>query len=374
MISFLFCDKFEVIYLPTCVVSRMNHFYVLINLYEDVFYDNKYYNFIFGSPAFTLNMIKEQEITKFIEHYYFSYNPNITWEYIQNNPGTKTFDGWEYSELSKNSNITWDIVQANPDKQWSYTIWSRNPNINIEIVKSNMDKPWDWGNLSSNPSITMEDVITNPDLPWNFNNLSCNPNISWEMYNAYSHKSWNISYLGANPGIDWDDIYNDTDTDWNWHTVCANPNVTWETIQEHSDLLNDYEMMSQNPNITYSIVETNKDKEWDLFDNYNLDILTDRVDKYDIRIWKYYMCENSTWRDIVPFMEGEIPTHSDRDRRSLPIMDKEMNRWNASSKIQHKFRRWYSRVRKDIFIIILRSVLPELPPEICLYLHNLGNI
>ncbi len=78
---------------------------------------------------------------------YISYNPNITWEIIQENPDKP----WNYFELSKNSNITWDIIQANLDKPWNWKGLSCNPNITWENVKANPTKPWNWYSLSWNP-------------------------------------------------------------------------------------------------------------------------------------------------------------------------------------------------------------------------------
>ena len=63
--------------------------------------------------------------------------------------------------LSYNPNITWDIVQQNPDKPWNWAYLSRNPNITWDIVQQNLDKRWDWSFLSLNPSFlcSEEDIF-----------------------------------------------------------------------------------------------------------------------------------------------------------------------------------------------------------------------
>ena len=60
------------------------------------------------------------------------------------------------------------------DKPLDYYWLSNNPNITIEYVKNNPDKPWDWNELSSNPNITIEYVNDNPDKSWDWNELSSN--------------------------------------------------------------------------------------------------------------------------------------------------------------------------------------------------------
>ena len=79
--------------------------------------------------------------------YGLSYNPNITWDIVQQKPN----EDWNWPILSQNPNITWDIVQQYPEKPWNWYMLSRNPNITWDIVYQNPDIKWDWSRLSSNP-------------------------------------------------------------------------------------------------------------------------------------------------------------------------------------------------------------------------------
>src|SRR5258708_4326649 len=99
-----------------------------------------------------------------------SRNPNITWEFVQNNPDIP----WDWDYLSRNPNITWEIIQNNSDKPWNWGYLSRNPNITWEIIQNNSDKPWNWGFISRNPNITWEIVKNNPDKPWDWAGISNN--------------------------------------------------------------------------------------------------------------------------------------------------------------------------------------------------------
>jgi hypothetical protein len=45
-----------------------------------------------------------------------SYNPNIPWEIIKNNPDKN----WTYTLLCQNPNLTWEIIQNNHQYQYQY--------------------------------------------------------------------------------------------------------------------------------------------------------------------------------------------------------------------------------------------------------------
>ena len=81
------------------------------------------------------------------DYRWLSFNPNITWEIVQNNPHV----GWHHGWLSKNPNITWEIVKNNPEQDWNYYMLSKNPNITWDIVKNNPQINWHYNRLSINP-------------------------------------------------------------------------------------------------------------------------------------------------------------------------------------------------------------------------------
>jgi hypothetical protein len=75
----------------------------------------------------------------------------------------------EYNNiLNKWSSQWFQYILDNPDKPWNYIGLSYNPNITWEVVQQNQDKPWDYGWLSYNPNITWEIVKQNPDKPWDY--------------------------------------------------------------------------------------------------------------------------------------------------------------------------------------------------------------
>ena len=103
-----------------------------------------------------------------------SYNPNITWDIIKDNPAID----WDWHEISEHSNITWDIIRCNPGYSWDWYGISRNPNITWDIIQANPDEPWVWGLISSNPNITWDIIRANPNKPWN--------KLSYHHYNEFT--------------------------------------------------------------------------------------------------------------------------------------------------------------------------------------------
>ena len=57
--------------------------------------------------------MEKEEFQKFVKNnklintYLLSGNPNITWEFVQDNPQIS----WSYQGLSMNPNVTWEIVK-----------------------------------------------------------------------------------------------------------------------------------------------------------------------------------------------------------------------------------------------------------------------
>jgi hypothetical protein len=92
-----------------------------------------------------------------------SYNPNITWENIQEDLASSKSNVWFFNHLSENPNITWEIIKED--------LLSSNP------------KSWDFYKLSDNPSITWENVKESeamfPDKKWAYMHLSRNTMSVW---------------------------------------------------------------------------------------------------------------------------------------------------------------------------------------------------
>jgi len=156
---------------------------------EDLWTDG-YCNFILKNPDFNIYLVKKSKD----KWWQLSYNPNITWDIIQNNPDKY----WDWSNISRNPNITWDIIQNNPDKDWDWQFISRNPNITWDIIQNNPDKDWDWTSISEHPNITWEIIQNNPDKDWDWNSISEHPNITWEIIQNNPDKDWNWNYISCN--------------------------------------------------------------------------------------------------------------------------------------------------------------------------------
>ena len=66
------------------------------------------------------------------------------------------------------------LLKLFPDEKWNYSGLSYNPNITLEYVIQNPNIPWDYNGLSCNPNITWEHVRDNPNIPWDYCGLSTN--------------------------------------------------------------------------------------------------------------------------------------------------------------------------------------------------------
>ena len=53
-------------------------------------------------------------------------------KFIKDNKSNNIKYSQQWHELSYNSNITWDIIQDNPDKKWNWEYISSNPIITWE--------------------------------------------------------------------------------------------------------------------------------------------------------------------------------------------------------------------------------------------------
>ena len=124
---------------------------------------HEYIHEILKQPYITLTIVKKNpKLFPANKLHYLSWNPNITWNDVVNNPDIR----WNYLPLSQNQHITWDIIEANPTKPWDYIFIAHNPNITWDIIEANPTKPWYYLIYSSNPNITWDIVSQHPEYDW----------------------------------------------------------------------------------------------------------------------------------------------------------------------------------------------------------------
>jgi len=218
-----------------------------------------------------------------------SRNPNITIDILNTLP----LSTWSSENLIKNPNI---IVSGKIDKYYLKLFQSKdsvtmgkclsyNPSVSWEFIQRHPYIHWDYDILSSHPNITWDIVTKNINLPWNHVGISANPNINWGIVNDVIHSNnikWDYHNISKNPGIMIEDIidnfvYNSQDDVpdvknslveciWCWFGLSANPNVTWKTVIESRDdeyfknIQWSYYHLSSNPNIDMKVINDNPDK------------------------------------------------------------------------------------------------------------------
>ena len=236
-------------------------------------------------------------------------------------------DIWSYKNLSRNPNITWEYVQNNKNKGWDHIyLMLRSDfkeldivyelhdieNDNIEhccyndCVKYQLRRAatlykWDFLKdhfteiarmrpqyLSRNPIITLNIVLEHPEVNWNVYSLYCyNPSIKWEdicildniLLDKKDLKTYKKIYkaLSKTKKITIDIVKKNPDKPWNYYKLSRNLNITWEIVKANPDIPWDYIELSKNPNITWDIIQKNPK----IFPNH-----------------KFYSNPNLTW-DIV---------------------------------------------------------------------------
>jgi len=107
-----------------------------------------------------------------------SSNPNITMEFINNNPdkpgAAHPYGAASEKQLCADGAAAHPFGAASEKQRWDWRSISRNPNITMKDIINNPDKPWNWNWISFNPNITIEDIINNPDKPWDWDYISMN--------------------------------------------------------------------------------------------------------------------------------------------------------------------------------------------------------
>lgn len=257
---------------------------------------------------------------------------------------------YEY-ELSSNPSITWGIVLENPKLQWNAHALSSNPNITLDIIMSyQMFKRYGkkLDNLCCNPNITLD---TLPE-GYSTDNFSENPNLTWEIIQNNKDKDWYDYRLSCHPSVTLELLKT---SDLSIDDYSYNPNVTWEEVQSNPDIKWEYYALSRLPNITWDIIKSNPDYKWDYIEvcsNPHLSLSTILEEVLPKKNYEYNNtlisgCQNTTWKDI----------HYNKAFSAYRSFINPFQRWNASLKIQRRFRLWESKTRVGITYSILLDIL-----------------
>ena len=269
-----------------------------------------------------------------------SSNKNITWNYIENNS-----KNWNYKHMSFNPNITFNVVLNNPYKDWNlealshiftinphdyfkfyndyhnYKIYlefylpledikyyenkynyniqkkylSCNPFISWDFIIQNLDYNWNFRSLSKyNKNITPYIILNNPQYFDNecIKNLSINPYITYENIKKYPEINWNYKNLSKNKNITIDIVLENLDKDWNFDYLIINKNITLEIIKKYNQFNWNKKLYTENPNFRLSDLD-----EFTEYDNFMIkNICTNNFDmdrknfceKHNININNFY--------------------------------------------------------------------------------------
>lgn len=232
-----------------------------------------------------------------------SQNPNMTWEFIENNPNF----AWNWASVCLNPCITPDIIRNNPGYAWHFSLLSRNPSMTREFVEEMKDRADPWGNwdshgllmnpsvsssveiennpnshcviynpnvtwasvknnkyitdniscyiLSTNPGMKLDNILYNPGpfFLWDWDGLSTNPNITWEFVKQTTHRPWNYNKLSANPAITWENVCETPEREWSFSMLSTNPNIPCDMLQT-DPRFSKHGMRYANPNITLKLI------------------------------------------------------------------------------------------------------------------------
>jgi len=118
----------------------------------------------------------------------FSSNPNITYEFIEENQMLQ----FCWKSLYKNENIKWKKLFCPRNNDYYYL--SFNPHLDLEIV--DLNKPWDWDLISYN--VTIDIIKKNPEMPWDYVSLSRNKNLTAEFVLENLDKNWDWNLISYN--------------------------------------------------------------------------------------------------------------------------------------------------------------------------------
>jgi len=222
------------------------------------------------------------------DHFGLSFNKNITWDNIKNNPQIN----WSYFFLSSHPNITLDIMISNPLLNWCPRLAVINPNITLKMIQKYSDYFSDISLISKNPNISINDVLENIDtIDWNFSDLCYSKKISWNDINKYS-QYFDKECFSSNPNLTYNIVYRNPHVDWDYNNICKNSNISWNIIRNNPNKFDENcILINLNPNITFDIIERYPYVEWEW--NWGLIVLNDmtyeRHNFFLKKIQKYYI-------------------------------------------------------------------------------------
>lgn len=394
-----------------------NDFIMLIELYPDILYRNPFS--LASNPNITWDYLKKNILPYLIKKYKysnvydlqliyegFSYNPNLTWETVTNNPD---FD-WSYSDMLLNENkmITWEILFNNPQIDWDYIRIMINSNIFNEIMKKIPEIFTDINNYRLNSDKVKKIILDYIKLPFNEEQLTLifefiwkhavenypirrelSQNeieqklfflnkpwkyITWEDVIDNPYLNWEENYyedLSDHKNISFDIIFSNPDKPWDHYSMSMHPDLTWEIIKNHPEINWEPSLVSKHSNITWDIIKNNPDYPWDIdcvLENPNI----------TWRIAKELIDKHGQTLDYQWIHRNEFNYHPNNIRK-IKLCQKQVRRWlkrnRAAKIIQNSCYNWLAKpLCKDGTIgIIPRLMMRQNEEEMNNYLKTKIN-
>lgn len=161
----------------------------------------------------------------------FAHGPNATLEVFSSDLSL-----WDWGDLSNHPLITMEFTREHRDLEWAYYYVSINPNLTWEFVRENPTVGWDWKEVSRHRCVTWDRVVENPNMPWSHKYLSSNPNITREIVAANPQIQWDPARILANPAIPWDRVLPPIDDVDLWRLLSGRPEITWKFVADRPHL------------------------------------------------------------------------------------------------------------------------------------------
>jgi hypothetical protein len=139
-----------------------------------------------------------------LTYLYVKSHPEIKWDYsaVCANPGIKREDltsenasdsMWCWDSLGKNPNIPLTVERINPE------MFSYNPNISLDYISNHMKVSFDWCACSKN--INIDTILKNKGYAWKWEFVTINPSVSFKTILDNPREAWDYSMLSMNPNI-----------------------------------------------------------------------------------------------------------------------------------------------------------------------------
>ena len=194
-------------------------------------------------------------------------NPNITLDFY--NKYRNRFKGhtaYHLRMLSKSKYTTLEMIKNFPNSEyWGFYDVSENPNLTFEFINENLDKKgWNWKYISTNMKVTMKDIEKYPDFKWDYWYISSNEGITIKDVKNHPELPWNWYYISLNPNITIKDVKNHPELPWNYYCLSRNPSITMKDIESNPDIPWVFDCISNNPNLTFEFFKKHSDKKWDI--------------------------------------------------------------------------------------------------------------